>query len=112
MKTGEGFKAWYHLSMNAKNILIAVVILIALALVARFVLFKDQFEQWGAGIERVSDWETGYRAEHPNATDAEVDAAFDAGIASLKVWKEQYKQDHPGATDADADAAFTAAWKK
>ena len=84
--------------------------LVVLALAARYVVFKEQFEQWGEGVERVSEWEENYRADHPNASDAEVDAAFKAGIADITVWKEQYKQERPGATDADADAAFNAVW--
>lgn len=92
------------------KVLIAVLIIALLAVVARYVVFAEQFEEWGAGLERVSDWEQDYRKEHPNATDEEVDAALKAGIANITVWKEQYKQEHPGATDADADAAFSAAW--
>jgi len=102
----------YRVPMNTKNIVIVVLTVIALGLLARFVVFEEQFNEWGAGLERVSDWEKDYRAEHPNATDAEVDAAFKVGIANIEVWKEQYKQEHPGATDADADAAFSAAWEK
>ncbi len=92
------------------KIIIGVLVVIVLALLARYVVFAEQFDEWGAGLERISDWEENYRREHPNATDEEVDAAFEAGIANIKVWKEQYKRDNPGATDADADAAFNAAW--
>lgn len=98
--------------MNTKNVLIAVLVLIVVALLARYVVFKDQIDQWGQGLERIDAWEQNYRAEHPDATDAEVDAAFDAGIANIKVWKERYLQEHPDATEADADAAFNAAWEK
>ena len=96
--------------MNIKNVVLALLILVTLVLLARFVVFKDQFNEWGEGVERISEWEENYRAEHPSATDEEVDAAFTAGIANIEVWKEQYKQQNPGATDADADAAFNAAW--
>ena len=70
----------------------------------------DQFEEWGAGLERVGEWEQDYKAKNPNATDVEVDAAFKSDIAKITVWMEQYKAEHPGATDADAEAAFRAAW--
>jgi hypothetical protein len=96
--------------MNTKNIIIGLLVIIVVGLLARYVVFKEQFNEWGEGLERVGQWEEDYRSEHPNATDAEVDAAFKSGIADITVWKEQYKQEHPGATDADADAAFNAAW--
>lgn len=94
------------------RVLLWAVGIVALLALTGYVVFKDDIDEWGAGIERISDWEEGYRADHPNATDAEVDAAFDAGIANITVWMEQYKQEHPGATDADAKTAFDAAWKK
>lgn len=97
---------------NTKHIILAVLTLIVVVLAARYVVFKDRFEEWGQGLERIEDWERNYRAEHPDATDAEVEAAFDAGIADIRVWKERYKREHPGATDTEADAAFEAAWRE
>jgi len=96
--------------MNTKNIIIGLLVIVLVALLARYVVFKEQFDEWGEGLERVGEWEDNYRAENPNATDEEVGAAFSAGIENITVWKEQYKQDNPGATDAEADAAFEAAW--
>lgn len=96
--------------MNTKNIAIAVLVIIVLALFARYVVFKEQFNEWGDGLERVGEWEDNYRTENPNASDEEVEAAFDSGIAEITLWKERYKQENPGATDAEADAAFEAAW--
>lgn len=93
------------------KVLLGLVIVVLLAIGVRYA-FADQFDEWGAGLERVSDWEKDYRREHPNASDAEVDAAFNAGVANITIWMEQYKQEHPGSTDADAKAAFDAAWKK
>jgi hypothetical protein len=93
------------------KILVAVAALVVILLLARYVIFADQFNKWNAGLQRVGEWQNTYRQQHPGATDAEVNAAFNAGIGNLTVWKEQYKQQHPGATDADADAAFNAAWK-
>ncbi len=92
------------------KVILAVVALILIAIVARYTVFADEFNEWGAGLERISEWEEDYRAKNPNATDEEVDAAFRSGMASITVWIEQYKQEHPGATDAEAEAAFNAAW--
>ncbi|MES2930744.1 MAG: hypothetical protein V4665_03090 [Patescibacteria group bacterium] len=97
---------------TSHKVLLVVLILIVVALLARYVVFKDKFNEWGAGLERVSDWQKDYRNKNPNATEAEVDAAFKAGIVDIAVWMEKYKQDHPGVTDADAKAAFNAAWGK
>jgi hypothetical protein len=93
------------------KIVLGILIVIILALLARYVVFAEQFNEWGAGLERVSEWEADYRRQYPNATEEEVRAAFKAGIANITVWKERYKQDHPGTTDAEADAAFKAAWE-
>ena len=97
---------------KSHKVLLGIAVVVVLALGAGYLAFADSFEDWGAGVERISDWEKDYRSQHPGATDKEVDAAFKAGIANITVWMEQYKQDHPGATDADAEAAFNAAWKK
>ena len=97
--------------MNTKNIVIGLLVITVLVLLARFVVFEEQFNEWGEDLERVGEWQDNYRAENPDATDEEVDAAFDAGIENITVWKEQYKKDNPGATDAEADAAFEAAWE-
>lgn len=91
-----------------RNIIIGIVVIIALALLARYVIFKDKFEQWGAGLERIGTWQENYKRQHPGATKQEVDAAFEASIANLKVWQERYKQEHPNATKAEMDAAFNA----
>ena len=95
---------------KSHKIVLGVLAVIVLLIIARYTVFADQFDEWGAGVERISEWEQEYRSKNPNATDEEVDAAFDAGIANIKIWMEQYKQEHPGATDADAEAAFNAAW--
>lgn len=93
-----------------RNSLIAVVAVIAVLLLARYVVFADQFEEWGEGLQKIEDWQTQYKKDHPNATKAEMDAAFDAGIQGIKDWQDQYQKDHPGATKAEMDAAFEAMW--
>ena len=95
---------------KSQKILIGVVFTVLVLLLARYVIFEEQFEDWGQGLERVGEWEQDYRAQNPGATDEEVDAAFESGIADLRVWMERYKRENPGATDADAEAAFNAAW--
>jgi wobble nucleotide-excising tRNase len=81
-----------------------------LGLLARFVFFKEQFQEWGAGLKRIGQWEENYKAENPNATKEEMDTQFRVGIAGLEAWKVQYKKDHPDATEAEITAAFDAAW--
>lgn len=94
------------------KVFIGVLIFIILVLLARYIVFTEKFDEWGAGLERISEWETDYKRSNPNATDAEVKAAFESAIANITVWKEKYKQENPGATDEDADAAFNKAWGK
>lgn len=87
-------------------------ILILMLLLIRYVFFKEQFNEWGRGLERVGAWQEQYKQDHPNATKEEMDNAFDEGINSIEVWQTQYKKDHPTATKAEMDAAFTALWQK
>jgi hypothetical protein len=96
----------------ARNIIISLVIIIALALLARYVVFKKQIDNWGAGLERISAWQDEYRKAHPGASKEEVDAAFKASIANIQLWQAQYKKEHPGATKAEMDAAFSAMFAK
>jgi len=91
-----------------KTTLIVLVVIIALGLLARYVFFKEQFEEWGQGLERITEWQEDYRRDHPDATDEEVDAAFNAGIANIEVWQANYKKGHPNATKEEIDAAFRA----
>lgn len=102
----------FVMTMNSttKNVLIAIVVIIVALVLARYTIFKDAIDEWGAGLERIGAWEDQYRRENPDATDEQVDAAFRAGIANIEVWKAQYKKDHPEATDAEVNAAFEAMW--
>ena len=95
---------------TGKNIIITILVLIAVILLARYVVFPQQFEEWGAGLTRIQQWEDQYRADHPNATDEEVDNAFRDSIDALEQRKEDYKKNNPGASDEDADKAFNDAW--
>lgn len=97
---------------TAKNVAIVVLSLLVIGLLARYVFFKDQVEARWAWLQRIEDWKQTYKTQHPNATDAEMDAAFKQSINDLSKWKADYKASHPWSTDADADAAFNAAWQK
>lgn len=99
------------MSNTLRITLITVATLVVLTLFARYVVFREQFEEWGEGLQRIEDWQTQYKKDHPDATKDEMDAAFEEGIRVIGEWKAQYKRDHPGATDADADAAFEAMWE-
>ncbi len=83
-----------------------------MALVCRFIIFKDQFAAWGEGLERIDAWEAQYQIDHPGATKAEMDKAFSEGIDNIQAWKENYKKDHPNATETEINNAFEAAWDK
>jgi len=93
------------------KILISVLVIVILGLLARFVIFKKQFEDMDARFDSMTTWQENYRSEHPDATKEQMDAAFNAGIANIKVWQAQYKKDHPDATKAEMDAAFSAMFK-
>ena len=66
-----------------RNSIIVIIILVAVILLARYVVFKDKFEEMGEGLERIGTWQENYKREHPNATKAEMDAAFDASSDGL-----------------------------
>jgi hypothetical protein len=97
---------------KAQKIGMWIVIIVAVLLLCRFVIFKKQFDAWGEGLQRIGSWQDQYKKDHPEATKEEMDAAFKTGVDNIAVWKSQYKQEHPQATNAEADAAFDAAWKK
>lgn len=97
---------------TGKNIAIIVLVLIVIWLLARYVFFKTQIEERSAWLQRIGEWKQNYKTQHPTATDAETDAAFNKWINDLWKRKAQYKAEHPWSTDADADAAFNAAFTK
>lgn len=89
-----------------------ILVIAVLVLLARFVVFKKQFDNWEEGIDRIDTWEVEYKKEHPNATKEDTDKAFDDGMSSLKKWQDEYMKNNPGATKAEMDAAFNAAWNQ
>lgn len=93
---------------STRNILIACGAVVLLLIVARYTVFKEQVDAYGAGLQRVGEWEDGYKAQHPGATKEETSAAFRINMTALKEWQAKYKQDHPGATDEEMNAAFNA----
>ena len=95
-------------SAARKNIVIGILVAIVTALLARYVIFREEIDAWGEGLERIGDWQEEYRRQNPDATDAEMDAAFEEGIRNIEAWKAQYRNEHPDATEAEIDAAFEA----
>lgn len=95
---------------TTQKVLTTIFIFITLGLLARYVVFKTQFDNWSEGVARIEEWQTNYKRENPTATKQEMDADFNTGIANIKAWEESYKQEHPGATDSEVDAAFNAQW--
>lgn len=95
---------------KTSKIIIAVLVIIILILLARFVIFKTQIDAWELGLQRIDTWEAQYKSEHPNASKQEIDAAFKSGIQNMSDWKDQYKKDHPDATDTEVDAAFNSSF--
>ena len=90
--------------------MIGLLIVLVLALLARYVVFRTQFEEWGAGLQRIEQWQQEYKAQNPDTTDEQMETDFRTGIEALEAWKVQYKKENPNATDAEVDAAFDAAW--
>lgn len=97
---------------KTQKILMTALIVVVVVLVARFVVFKSQFDKWGEGLERVDSWQNDYKAEHPNATTEDMNKDFDKGMANLKVWQDKYKSEHPNATDVEMNTAFEAQWNQ
>lgn len=91
---------------TGKNIIIVVLILIVVALIARYVVFKERFNEWSQWLENIQQRQDNYRAQNPDATDEEVDQAFRESIDALEQRKEDYKAQNPGATDEDVENAF------
>ena len=93
-----------------KNITIIILVLIVLALLARYVVFHKQFEELRAGVQRIAEWQEDLKAENQNVTKDQMDSVFKVGIGGLEAWKAQYRKDHPDATEVEISAAFDAAW--
>lgn len=95
-----------------QKVLMTILIIIVIGLLARFVVFKTQFDKWGKGLEQVGSWQEDYKTKHPNATKQDMNEAFDGGMANLKQWQEKYQSEHPNATEAEIDAAFKEQWSQ
>ncbi len=100
------------MSKSEKKLLIILLGLVIIGLLARYVVFKDAIDQRWADLEKLGQREEQYKKDHPNATKADMDAAFKDGIDTMSQRKEDWKADHPGASDADADAALEEAFRK
>lgn len=95
-----------------KIVLVSLGVLVALFVLARYVVFKNEFEEFGDGLERIEQWQTEYKRNNPEASKEEMDAAFRAGIEDLDKWKLDYMAANPGATEEDAEAEFNRLWSK
>lgn len=93
---------------NVYLIIIVLLGVLVVGLLSRFVFFSTYFDKLDQGLQNIIEWQDNYKAEHPDATKEEMDAAFRAGIDNLEKWKIEYKAKNPGATDAEADAALDA----
>jgi len=97
---------------TTQKVLMTVLAIIALFLIARYVVFKKHFDEWGRGLERIEEWQTDYKTKNPDATDEQMDADFEAGISNINKWEADYKVENPDATDEEVKAAFDAMWSK
>lgn len=61
-------------------------------------------------FQKMADWEKEYKLAHPDATDKEIDQAFNEGMQGLTEWTENYKLANPDATDEEINQAFKDAW--
>lgn len=89
-------------------VIIGVIIVLGLA----YVFFQEDIQERGEGLERMWEREENYKAENPNATDAEAKEAFDKGIDGIKKREQNYKAQNPDATDAEVGEAFDAIREK
>ncbi len=96
---------------NKSKIIIGILVVVVVLLSIR-VIFDSKFDKFGKDLESLDQWKQNYLKEHPDATDAEVDKAFEEGMDGLVKWKADYLKEHPGATDEEIDEAFKRAWGK
>lgn len=96
---------------NKSKIIIAVLVIVVVLLSVR-VIFDSKFDKFGSDLENLGKWKADYLEKHPDATDEEVNKAFNEGIDGLVKWKEDYLEKHPGATDEEVNEAFNKAWEK
>lgn len=100
-----------HKNSTTQTIVIIVLVLVVGWLLARFVFFKDQADQFGTDLKKLDQREQQYKADNPWATDEQVDSAFDEGMEGMKQRKATYMANNPWATEEQADAAMDAAFK-
>ena len=95
-----------------KNKIIIGVLIVVIVLLSIRVVFDSKFDKFGQDLDNLAKWKTDYLEKHPNATDEEIDQAFEEGIDGLVKWKADYLKEHPDATDEEIDEAFKKAWGK
>lgn len=77
-------------------------------MLARYVVFKTQFEERGAGLERISERQENYKKEYPDATKEQMDQARREGMSAIEQRQAEYKENNPNATDEEMDQAWNA----
>lgn len=95
-----------------EKLLTGILILAIIGLLARFIFFKEQIDEWEKGLERMEQWKEDYREDHPNASKDEVENALKDSLDNLGQWREDYKKAHPDATEEEIDQAWNEAWEK
>lgn len=89
-----------------KNVIIILLILVVLVLLARFVFFKDKIDEIWAWLQRIETWKQDYKIQNPDATDEQIDQAWEDSIRSLEERQENYRKENPGATQEEIDQAW------
>lgn len=84
------------MNKNYKNIALIVLGILVTILLVR-VVFDEKFDNFDTYVQDRENYKDGPEA-------------YDKNLEALGKWSDDYKAEHPGATDADVDAAFNAAW--
>lgn len=92
---------------NSKNIILIILALIVVWLLARYVFFGKQIDELWEGLQRIQVWKDDYKAQHPDATEQEVNQAWENSMKWLVERQENYKKEHPNATQAEMDKAWS-----
>ena len=98
------------MSKKIQNILIIVLVIIILALLARFVIFKNQFNSLGENLEQIGERQDNYKKENPDASKEQINQTREQGMDNIKKREEDYKAQHPDATDEDIQQARDNLW--
>lgn len=65
------------MSSPTKNIIIGILLLLVVALLLRFVVFKDRIDERGEDLDRIDERQQSYKQQHPDATQQDIDQAWE-----------------------------------